>query len=692
MAATIITGRAWAQAAILLIVLTGLFAAPEAYGFGTLNTAGPLNPAGQRSEHERITRAALACAPGVASTAECFEPRSIDQLAGHAGTFGAVGSPDVNEIYTPQAHCDDADFLDIPGYPQSRPEATARLLACVEHLRMRFRQPRDSAAALLRADGTLDVAQVDLTLDCNFSFGEGRAKCNALEGLGRALHGVQDFYSHSNYTDEADPDTADEADPDPAISIDNPPGLNLAAPSPIFDLRGTGTPSIPRNLTTGFFKTILGVPFDSCPAPDGRVTHECLNKDKVTIDPVTGVTSHPQTPRGQVRDNAAKAVAGAIAETRRQWKDLRGELISRYGAERGQRIISALTQDAAVAPGALTGTITTVAGTGKAGFGGDGGPATAAKLIYPWGVAVGPDGSLYIADSGNHRVRRVGRDGTITTVAGNGQPAGFGGDGGPATAAKLNYPYGVAVGPDGSLYIVDAGNSRVRRVRSDGTITTVAGNRQPGFGGDGGPATAARLAGPYGVAVGPDGSLYIADSGNRRVRRVGTDGTITTVAGNGGGGFGGDGGPATAAMLASPLGVAVGPDGSLYITDSGNSRVRRVGPNGTITTVAGNGQPGFGGDGGPATAARLWSPYGVAVGPDGSLYITDQGNRENSRVRRVGPDGTITTFAGSQPGFGGDGGPATAARLFHPYGVAVGPDGSLYIADRLNERVRKVVP
>jgi RHS repeat-associated protein len=336
----------------------------------------------------------------------------------------------------------------------------------------------------------------------------------------------------------------------------------------------------------------------------------------------------------------------------------------------------------------------TVAGNGGWWYGGDGGPATEASLSDPREIAVGPDGSLYIADLVDNRIRRVGPDGVITTVAGNGTQ-GFGGDGGPATQASLNYPSGVAVWPDGGLYIEDAGNQRIRRVGPDGVITTVAGNGTQGFGGDGGPATQASLglveglSFSPGIAVGPDGSLYIADTGNSRIRRVGPDGVITTVAGNGTQGFGGDGGPATQASLFSDRSVAIGLDGSLYIADLG--RIRRVGPDGVITTVAGGGQPADGlGDGGPATQASLNHPAGIAVGPDGSLYIADV---VNQRIRRVGPDGVITTVAGNgTQSFAGDGGPAPQASLNLPDSVAFGPDGSLYVADRLNFRIRKVTP
>jgi RHS repeat-associated protein len=332
-------------------------------------------------------------------------------------------------------------------------------------------------------------------------------------------------------------------------------------------------------------------------------------------------------------------------------------------------------------------TISTVAGTGASGYSGDGGPATNAMLFGPGGVALSPDGSLYIADSINSRIRRVGPDGIITTVAGTGT-VGYSGDGGPATGAQLGTPNGIAVSPDGGLYIADYFNNSIRRVGPDGIITTVAGTGASGYSGDGGPATNAMLFGPGGVALSPDGSLYIADSG--RIRRVGSDGIITTVAGTGASGYSGDGGPATGAML-GPTGVALSPDGSLYIADSGNSRIRRVGPDGIITTVAGTGASGYSGDGGPATGAMLFGPGGVALSPDGSLYIADS---VNNRIRRVGPDGIITTVAGTgTKGYSGDGGPATGAQLAgYSFGIAVSPDGSLYITDTdyVNSRIRRI--
>ena len=342
----------------------------------------------------------------------------------------------------------------------------------------------------------------------------------------------------------------------------------------------------------------------------------------------------------------------------------------------------------AVAPAAVAapGDINTVAGTGSEGFSGDGGPASSAELSYPYGVTLDASGNLYFADLGNNRVRKVDGTGTITTVAGAGS-YGFSGDGGPATSAELAQPTGVAVDSSGDLYIADNSNNRVRKVDSSGTITTVVGGGISGLG-DGGPATAAQLNQPVGVAVDGSENLYIADAGNSRVRKVDGSGTITTVAGTGGFGFSGDGGPATAAQLNSPYGVALDGSGNLYIGDTGNQRVRRVNGSGTISTVAGTGTQGFSGDGGPATAAQLRDPVGVALDGSGNLYIADSAN---SRVRKVDGTGTISTVAGTGGfGFSGDGGPATAAQLNSTYGVALDSSGNLNIGDANNNRVRKV--
>jgi sugar lactone lactonase YvrE len=332
----------------------------------------------------------------------------------------------------------------------------------------------------------------------------------------------------------------------------------------------------------------------------------------------------------------------------------------------------------------------------------DGQAATrATRLHLPTGLAVDPTGAVLIADSGRACLRRLDGQGGLTIVAGAEDLPGDGGDGGPADLALLHWCAGLALAPDGAVYLADAGNHRVRRVAPDGTIATVAGCGERGFAGDGGPATRARLARPEGVAVGADGALYIADTGNDRVRRVGPDGVIATVAGAGGRRLaaddeevvvrvGGDGGSATAAQLNWPSDVAVGPDGGLYVADTYNGRIRRVGLDGVITTVAGGGTPGTLGDGGPAGAAWLYLPHGVAVAPDGALLIADGGNH---RVRRVDAAGVITTVAGSGArGFDGDGGPAVAARLDGPWRVALASDGGLLIADRGNGRVRRVDP
>ena len=347
---------------------------------------------------------------------------------------------------------------------------------------------------------------------------------------------------------------------------------------------------------------------------------------------------------------------------------------------------------AAVAAVAATGalalasseTITTIAGTGARGSSGDGGPATSAQLRSPYGVAVDRQGNVYIADYDSYRVRKISPSGTITAFAGTGM-GGSSGDGGPATSARLNAPIAIAVDGQGNVYIADFNNARVRKVNSSGTISTLAGTGIPGFSGDGGPATSARLYAPHGVAVDGQGNVYIADSYNQRVRKVNPAGTITTIAGTGKQGFSGDGGTATSATMTYPRGVAADAQGNVYFFDS-STRVRKVTPGGTITTFAGGGSS-FG-DGGPATSAQLRSPYGVAVDRQGNVYIADF---PDHRLRKVSPGGTITTFAGTGTGgFSGDGGPAILARLFAPYGVAADGQGNVYIADSQNYRVRKV--
>jgi trimeric autotransporter adhesin len=335
---------------------------------------------------------------------------------------------------------------------------------------------------------------------------------------------------------------------------------------------------------------------------------------------------------------------------------------------------------------AATGLLVHVAGNGIAGYGGDGGPATSAQFVAA-GIAVDSAGNLYIADAANGRIRKVS-GGIITTVAGNGTP-GFNGDGVAALNAQLNAPVAVALDSAGTLHFVDANNNRVRKI-SNGLVTTVAGTGIASFGGDNGPATSASM-NPGAIAFDSSGTLYIADSGNNRIRRV-RNGIITTVAGTGGGSpygnFGGDEGPATNAQLAQPRGIAFDSAGNLYIADTGNHRIREV-SNGIITTVAGAGSGNspvgaFGGDNFPAVNAQLNAPSAIAADSSGNLYIAD-GN--NNRVRKVA-GGVITTLVGGASS--GDNGPATNTRLLQPTGVAVDSAGSLYVVDTQNRTVRRV--
>jgi uncharacterized protein (TIGR03437 family) len=327
------------------------------------------------------------------------------------------------------------------------------------------------------------------------------------------------------------------------------------------------------------------------------------------------------------------------------------------------------------------GVISTVAGNGTPGLGGDNGPATSGQLYGPAGVAVDSAGNVYIADTSNFLVRKVA-GGVITTVAGGGSS--YLGDNVPAASVHLYSPSGVAVDSAGNLYIADTGNQIVRKVWG-GVITTVAGSGASiygGFSGDNGPATSAQLSNPAGVAVDAAGNLYIADSANDRIRKV-SNGVITTVVGTGTPGFAGDNGPATSAELSAPNGIAVDSAGNLYIADTGNGRIRKV-SNGVITTVAGGGSSL--GDNGPATSAQIGA-YGVAVDSAGNLYIAD-----GARVRKVA-NGVITTVAGNgTAGFGGDNGPATSAQLANATGVAVDSAGNLYVADKNNYRIRVLTP
>ncbi len=336
---------------------------------------------------------------------------------------------------------------------------------------------------------------------------------------------------------------------------------------------------------------------------------------------------------------------------------------------------------------APNGTISTVAGSGSFSFSGDTGVAINAEIASPFGSAVDGSGNVYIADSANHRVRKIAPNGVITTLAGTGAES-FSGDGGPAVNAALSFPTGVVADGQGNVYIADSNNSRVRRVNAGGTISTFAGNGTPGNGGDGGLATAAQLITPDSLALDAAGVLYIVDRGGDKVRKVGTNGVITLVAGTGVAGFSGDGGQGANAQLDTPRGVAVDGAFNVYIGDTLNNRVRRVTAAGIITTFAGTGAFGGAGNGGQATAAQLGNPEDIAVDSTGKVYIADT---QNARIQLVAANGIVTTFAGDgTSGFRGDGGPAVAAWLRYPHGVAVDAAGSVYIADTENHRIRKV--
>lgn len=325
--------------------------------------------------------------------------------------------------------------------------------------------------------------------------------------------------------------------------------------------------------------------------------------------------------------------------------------------------------------------------TGLLGRCGDGGPATKALLGGPRDVAVLPSGGFLIADDLNHDVRRVSTRGRITTVAGASGVRGFSGDGARARPARLNEPSAVAATPDGGFLIADSGNHRIRKVSRRGRIKTIAGRGKAGFDGDGGRAKKALLSSPSGIAVMPDGGFLIADSGNHRVRLVSAAGTITTVAGTGFPQYSGDGAPATAAALNTPTKVDALAGGGFLIADSGNNRIRRVWPWGTITTVAGSGRA-FGdlGDGGPATAATLYSPTSVSATADGRFLIAD-----NYRIREVSALGTINTVAGGQECTStGDGGRAADARFAMPHDVQALSSGGFLVAEFRVGRVRLV--
>lgn len=305
------------------------------------------------------------------------------------------------------------------------------------------------------------------------------------------------------------------------------------------------------------------------------------------------------------------------------------------------------------------------------------------RIFAPEAITFSPNGELYFSDCNGQRVFRIGAAGRLTIVAGHGTPGSvegsFSGDGGPAIKAELSCPSGLAFDRAGNLYLADHEDQRIRRIDTDGKITTYAGSSLTGYGtgghaGDGGPAARALLSQPVGLTSAPDGSLLIADSANNCIRRITPDGRITTVKGSAG--------------ILSPEYIVVTRDGALDVAAQDANRIYQIAPDGQRTTIAGTGKRGFSGDGGPAQSAKLSGPYGLALDTKGNLYVSETiGNR----VRKIDPHGTIQTVVGTGlPGSRGDTGPATRAQLKTPFGIAIDTHGNLYIADGGNGRIRKV--
>ncbi|MBL7692437.1 MAG: T9SS type A sorting domain-containing protein [Flavipsychrobacter sp.] len=334
--------------------------------------------------------------------------------------------------------------------------------------------------------------------------------------------------------------------------------------------------------------------------------------------------------------------------------------------------------------------ITTIAGDGITQYIGDGTPATIFSLAHPEGIYVDNALNVYVADNYNQRIRKITPGGTISTLLGNGT-TGYTGDGGLASAATMNKPNGIVLDTAGNMFITEWYNSVVRRVdASTSIITTVAGTGTSGYSGDGGPATSAQLGTPGGVCLDRDNNIYIPDYANHRIRKVNaTTGIITTIAGTGTNGYTGDGGPATAATISYPVSICRDLWGNLLWAEYGNNVIRKLNlTTGIISTIAGTGVNGYSGDNGPATAATLGQPNGVFADAAGVVYISEDGNNV---IRAVNIAGIIKTIVGTGAyAYTGDGGPATAATIYNPYGVFVDNIGNLYIADAGNSVIRKV--
>ena len=333
--------------------------------------------------------------------------------------------------------------------------------------------------------------------------------------------------------------------------------------------------------------------------------------------------------------------------------------------------------------------ITTVVGCGACSSFGDGGPATIASIGYLGGITIDKHNNIFLADGNNNRIRKVDfLTNTITTIAGNGVP-GFSGDGGQATCAQLSDPTWVAVDTLGNLYVTDPGNNRVRKIDTSGIITTFAGNGITGYSGDGIPASNASINGPQDIAVDNFGNVYIIDGANPRIRKVNSTGIISTIAGTGYTGYSGDSGPATDAQLSGPFGICSDVNGNIFFVDADNHCVRKIDIiTGIIKTVAGNGLAGFNGDGGLSVSSEM-QPLGVTTNDSGYIFIADN---VNNRIRKVNSLGIINTVAGTGiSGYGGDGGAAATCMLYRPHNLVFDRCGNLYIADQMNRRIRKVI-
>lgn len=335
---------------------------------------------------------------------------------------------------------------------------------------------------------------------------------------------------------------------------------------------------------------------------------------------------------------------------------------------------------------AQTLTVNTAAGNGEPGFSGDDDAAIAAQLYFPYGLGIDNSANLYIGEYYNYRVRKVSSSGLISTIAGTGNQ-GYSNDGSLATTADISLPSAVAVDAGGNVYFADYGNARIRKIATNGTVTTIAGTGTVGYSGDGGPATSANINTPSGLAIDAIGNIYFTDRSSNVIRKIDTSGVISTIAGTGASGFGGDLGTATSATLSMPHGIAIGPGNKIYFADMANNRIRMI-SNGTITTVAGDGTAAFGGDGGAATSAQINLPHGVAVDTTGNIYISDYGN---NAIRKVNTLGSISTIAGaSGKGYGGDDGPAEKSGVAGPVGIVCTPGGTVYFVDAINNRVRVI--